>query len=42
VIEGIDDDSATPRRYRLELTEEEYHDAVRTTCQCPSPRPKPP
>jgi hypothetical protein len=29
VIEGIDDDSATTRRYRLELTEEDYHDAVR-------------
>lgn len=29
VIEGIDDDSAATRRYRLELTEEDYHDAVR-------------
>jgi hypothetical protein len=29
VIEGIDDDSATTRRYRLELTEDDYHDALR-------------
>jgi len=29
VIEGIDDDSGATRRYRLELTEEDYHDAVR-------------
>jgi hypothetical protein len=29
VIEGIDDDSGTTRRYRLELTEGDYHDAVR-------------
>jgi hypothetical protein len=29
VIEGIYDDSGTTRRYRLELTEEDYRDAVR-------------
>ena len=29
VIEGIDDDSGTTRRYRLELTEGDYHDALR-------------
>ena len=29
VIEGIDDDSGATRRYRLELTKEDYHDAVR-------------
>jgi hypothetical protein len=29
VIEGIDDDSGTTRRYRLELAEDDYNDAVR-------------
>jgi hypothetical protein len=29
VIQGIDDDSGATRRYRLELTEEDYLDAVR-------------
>lgn len=29
VIEGIDDDSGTSRRYRLELPENDYNDAVR-------------
>jgi hypothetical protein len=29
VIEGIDDDSGSTRRYRLELTEDDYNDAVR-------------
>jgi hypothetical protein len=29
VIEGIDDDSGSTRRYRLELAEREYNDAVR-------------
>jgi hypothetical protein len=29
VVEGIDDDSGTTRRYRLELTEEDYRVAVR-------------
>ena len=29
VVEGIDDDSGTTRRYRLELTEGDYNDAVR-------------
>lgn len=29
VIEGVDDDSGTTRRYRLELAEDDYNDAVR-------------
>ena len=29
VIEGIDDDSGTTRRYRMELAESDYNDAVR-------------
>jgi len=29
VVEGIDDDSGTTRRYRMELTEEDYNEAVR-------------
>jgi hypothetical protein len=29
VIEGIDDDSGTTRRYRMELHEEDYNDALR-------------
>ena len=29
VIEGIDDDSGTTRRYRMELSEDDYNDALR-------------
>lgn len=29
VIEGVDDDSGTTRRYRMELAEDDYNDAVR-------------
>jgi hypothetical protein len=29
VVEGIDDDSGATRRYRRELTEDDYNDAVR-------------
>jgi hypothetical protein len=29
VVEGIDDDSGATRRYRMELTEDDYNDAVR-------------